>query len=249
MNTVRPGDVVVDMGTGSGILAMFAADAGASKVYAIEWDGMNFESLRKTFAINGYGEKIALIQDDVRNVKLTETVDVIIGEMIATGLIEELQVPAMNNLLGFVKDDYRVLLQTMENYAEPVYCNQKQYRKKMPIIGYEYPGLTKLAVKPLSPKVMYYRADFEKRIEDTQIDREIPFRIRGGEGAVINAVRISNKTIFWDGSSFGASDAYCYPILLPVDDMKVSAGDTVLLELSYTLCGGFSNLKYALHRI
>jgi predicted RNA methylase len=34
--TVQPDDVVVDLGTGSGVLAVAAAQAGAKHVYAIE---------------------------------------------------------------------------------------------------------------------------------------------------------------------------------------------------------------------
>jgi predicted RNA methylase len=92
-NSVKPGDIVVDMGTGTGVLAMFAAKMGAKKVYAIENDPKNVMTLHKTFKLNGYNN-IVVIEGDVTKINLPEKVDVIIGEMIATALIEELQVPA-----------------------------------------------------------------------------------------------------------------------------------------------------------
>jgi hypothetical protein len=103
--TVRPGDVVVDMGAGSGVLAMLAARAGAKKVYAIEIDRSNIATLNAVFRANALEDRIVLIHGDVCKVDLPEKVDVIIGEMIATALIEELQVPAMNNMLRFAKRD------------------------------------------------------------------------------------------------------------------------------------------------
>lgn len=61
-NTIKKGDIVVEIGTGSGVLSMFALDAGASKVYTVELDKVNVQLLRKTFNANGYTGKIKIIE-------------------------------------------------------------------------------------------------------------------------------------------------------------------------------------------
>jgi predicted RNA methylase len=65
----------------------------------------------------------------------------------------------------------------------------------------------------------------------------------------INGLRISTRTIFHDGSSSDSSPAYCYPVILPVQDMTVKKGHKYLVSLSYEMCKGFNNLKYAVSRI
>lgn len=241
--TVRQGNVVADMGTGSGILAMFAADAGAKRVYAIENDQKNFRALKDTISLNGYEEIITLIKGDATTAHLPEKVDVIIGEMIATALIEELQIPAMNNMLKFGKRGCRILLKAMENYADLVYNNNKYYGKSLPIVRYEYPDEKRLWSKPLTQKVMYLRAEFTHEVENVKVEKEMTFEICGG--GVINGLRLSSKTFFWDGSSFDSSFAYCYPIILPINKLKVSKGDKICVRLSYNMCEGFRTLRYS----
>jgi predicted RNA methylase len=84
-NIVKPDDVVVDAGTATRILAMATVSAGARRVYAVESEKRNAAALKATFRANGFGDRIAVIDDDARNVTLPKMVHVIICEMTATG--------------------------------------------------------------------------------------------------------------------------------------------------------------------
>ena len=70
-DAIRPGDVVVDAGTGSGVLAMASVRAGAAHVYAIESDPSNIRWLTEAFVKNGYSDKITLIDGDATRCSLS----------------------------------------------------------------------------------------------------------------------------------------------------------------------------------
>ena len=169
-STVRRGDVVVDMGTGSGVLAMFAARAGARRVYAVESDERNIGHLTATLTANGLEDRIAILAGDVTTIDLPESVDVVIGEMVATGLIEESQIPANNNVLRFRKPTTRVMLRAIENHADLVQRSEVFYGLRFPIIGYEYPGEAALAATPVTTSSMYKRVEFDTPLSDPTID-------------------------------------------------------------------------------
>jgi predicted RNA methylase len=244
--TVEFGDVVVDMGTGSGILAMLAVDAGAKKVYAVEFDKNNIKTLESTFRENGCDKKIEIVEGDVTKVELPEKVDVIVGEMIATGLIEELQIPAMNNILRYAKKNVKVVLKEFENYADLVFNKDEYYGKKFKLLRYEYPEEKELISISFSKKVLYKKIDFSQYNEDVVVDYASTMEIiRDG---MINGIRISSRSIFYDNSSFDASFAYSYPIILPIDTVEVKKGDVFLIELNYKMCGGFGDFNYLIKK-
>ena len=94
-SVVRPGDIVLDVGAGSGILSMFAARAGAARVYAVERTTVAVLA-QELAAANGLGEIIEVIHGDVLDVELPERVDVIVSEWLGGfGIDEGMLVPVI----------------------------------------------------------------------------------------------------------------------------------------------------------
>ena len=94
-SVVRPGDIVLDVGAGSGILSMFAARAGAARVYAVERTSAAVLA-RELAAANGVAEIVQVIHGDVTDVELPERVDVIVSEWLGGfGIDEGMLVPVI----------------------------------------------------------------------------------------------------------------------------------------------------------
>jgi protein arginine N-methyltransferase 1 len=79
-DAVRPESVVVDIGTGTGLLALVAAQLGARRVFAIEATDM-VDVARRIAAANGYGERITFMHALSTEVELPERADVVVSDI------------------------------------------------------------------------------------------------------------------------------------------------------------------------
>jgi protein arginine N-methyltransferase 1 len=116
---VRPGDVVVDLGTGTGILAMLAARQGAERVYAIDHSPF-IEVARAAAEANGI-DTIVFEQVNSRSFAPPEKVDLVVHEQMGDSLFDENMV---HNLLDLkrrvLREGGRILPARFELYVEPV---------------------------------------------------------------------------------------------------------------------------------
>src|SRR5450631_557574 len=87
-SVVRPGDIVLDVGAGSGILSVFAARAGAAAVYAVERTSIAVLA-EQLAAANEVAETVKVIHGDVMDIELPEQVDVIVSEWLGGFGIDE----------------------------------------------------------------------------------------------------------------------------------------------------------------
>lgn len=78
---VRPADVVLDLGTGTGILGMLAVRAGAARVYAVD-SGPMAGLAREIVRANGLHDRIAVLRAHSTQAELPEPVSLIVTDQI-----------------------------------------------------------------------------------------------------------------------------------------------------------------------
>lgn len=78
--TVRPGCVVLDIGTGTGLMAMMAVRLGARRVYAVE-PGDSIALARVAARDSGVADRIEFLQDISTRITLPERADVIVSDL------------------------------------------------------------------------------------------------------------------------------------------------------------------------
>lgn len=90
--TVTPGCTVLDVGAGSGILSLFAAQAGARVVYAVERTSIA-ELAGRIVDDNGFSDRIHILRGDMESMELPEKVDVIVSEWLGGYALDENLLP------------------------------------------------------------------------------------------------------------------------------------------------------------
>jgi hypothetical protein len=130
-DSVKKGDIVVDIGTGTGILAIAAALSGAKHVYAIESSDMG-KFAKQNFKANKLEDKITLIQGWSTQVSLPERADMLVSEVIGNE-------PLGENILEIYSDAFkrhlkpkaRIIPKKLKIYGCPVNLSKQ-------IIGKHY---------------------------------------------------------------------------------------------------------------
>lgn len=95
---VRPGADVIDVGTGSGVLAVFALHLGASHVRAFDTSPTAVDAARRTFELNGCTGRVDLVLGELDDTG--PPADLVVANILAGVLLDLLPVLAANVRLG-----------------------------------------------------------------------------------------------------------------------------------------------------
>jgi len=91
---VKKGDVVIDVGAGTGILSLFAVQAGAKRVYAVEPTEI-INLAKKIAKDNNLSSRIKFINSKIENADIPEKADCIVSEWLGVFAIQENMLPSV----------------------------------------------------------------------------------------------------------------------------------------------------------
>lgn len=169
---IEPGSTVLDLGTGTGVLAFMAARAGAQKVYAVEHAEI-IETARLVASHNGIFN-VEFLRVHSKKVTLPDRVDFIVQEQMGPVLDNENMIANVVDLRDrLLKPNGKILPNKFQMFAEPV---QLCRRARVPFLwenvidGIDFSCLRSSAPKP-SPNYCYRKiqpADVELMLSDPE---------------------------------------------------------------------------------
>lgn len=213
-SAIKSGMVVADVGAGLGVLAQMAIEAGAAKVYAIEFDA-------DTIAHAAHAENIIWMHGLSGNIRLPEKVDVVVSETLGSFALDENILPTLIDARKrFLKKGGILIPQALELFVAPV---TSASRKKAQLI----PSAHWLA-KPVSQLVDFYTATDPTYIFETTF-KVIRDATLSGFSGWFN-LHLSNKVSFSTGPD--APKTHWKQGFLPIRrPQKIRHGQTIHFQL------------------
>jgi hypothetical protein len=245
---VKPGQLVVDIGAGSGILSFFAAEAGAGRVVAVEIDWQLAACLKRSVAANGLGGIISVRCGDASTLVLPAPADVVICELVDTGLLDEMQVPVLNALRarGVIGPATCVLPGRYDSDVTLGTSIASYYGYRILMPAHRWPHYE-------SPGSGWLEAPFEA-LSDPEtlvaLDLHTPvvpllrrtIRFTALADGVVNCLRLRGRAELTPGRILGATNAFSGDKWLPVDLVRVTAGQVVTVRLHGQLGAGLASM-------
>ncbi|MHA1907549.1 MAG: 50S ribosomal protein L11 methyltransferase [Candidatus Thorarchaeota archaeon] len=232
---VKPGMRVVDIGTGSGVLAILAAQAGAEEVTAID---INMDSIRyakMAARMNGLDENINFEVAHFLDFKTENRYDVVICEMLSSMMLIEQQIPASRHAITHLMKPDGVMIPKLVNIyvaltqCETIWGRFRVHNLKFPRLPQTIAKEDALDLSELAELAQFDLTDLE---EDTIVDTTVKMKaIQDGE--VHGLVGLFDAVVH-DDIQLIPEDGW-RELFIPFEKtVQVSEGDEIAVNLKFT---------------
>ncbi|MFW9792914.1 MAG: 50S ribosomal protein L11 methyltransferase [Candidatus Thorarchaeota archaeon] len=243
---VKINDYVVDIGTGSGVLAIMAAQAGAGKVTAIDINRESIEFAKHAAALNNVADRIDFITGHFSDFAPTEKADVVICEMLSSIMLIEQQVPASYHAVEkILKPEGIIIPQRVTIYIVPV--ESSVMADRFTFNHLEFPKVVQTvdqnSVTDLADMQVLHEVDLTKPTTNFEIDRTMEFHIVS-DGVIHGLVGLFESVLYND-INLNMEDGW-KQLFLPIESfIEVSKGEKFSVKVTYTP-GKYNSLQIAI---
>ncbi|MFH1784894.1 MAG: 50S ribosomal protein L11 methyltransferase [Candidatus Micrarchaeota archaeon] len=240
---LAPDRIVVDVGTGSGIMAIYAALAGARQIIAIEKDERMAEIAKANFERNGLDDRIKLIVGNALEMTKDDLphLNILVGELLSTWCVVEPQVPVFKHLLG-IDSGAITIPRRIVNYAEGVGASfgDKDGLVYIPTTYFEFrethPKAEKLTSLVNASEILFSK--------EQELDVRIQISLRALRTGTVNALRLISITETCEGMRFNPQDDTMPKMIVPLpEEIPLVAHQQISLSIDYTYGAGWENFS------
>jgi predicted RNA methylase len=231
---VKKGDYVVDIGTGSGVLAILAAKAGAGQVSAIEINPESLEYARKAAQMNGVEYIIDFVECNFSDFNPKDKADVVICEMLSSMMLIEQQIPAsVYAVENILKQEGVILPELVTIFIVPVEC--REIWERFQYDDLHFPRVvqtaTPEATRDLADMEVLETLDFKNVNKNIIVDKTLQFT-SVDKGTIHGLVGVFESKLYGD-IQLKMEDGW-KQLFIPLDQpVVVSKGDVFSIRISY----------------
>lgn len=240
-SVVRPGDVVADLGSGSGVLAALAVRAGAARVFAVEAHGASSRRLETLVESSPFRGRVLPVQADAEGWVPPGPVDVVLAELMETGLLHEPMAATMRNVHAWPRRPRAVVPRAAELLVEGVEVQDVFEGFHAPLPGFRGEG----SGEAVTDAACYLAPDFGKEPPPEGVDARLALRAQ--RDGTAHALRLRTRTEVAPGQWLEPSPAHCTPVVLPLPEpLAVRKGHRLEAAMRYTFAFDERPIEYGL---
>ena len=231
---VKSDDYVIDIGTGSGILAILAAREGA-KVTAIDVNQESLTYARKAARLNGVEENIDFVHSHFADFSPEDQADVVMCEMLSSFMLVEQQIAASSYAVeNLLKPSGNIIPEEARIYVVPV--QNDILWDRFDIEELIFPRVPQTAEPGQSTDLadLSELAVFDLTIPNTRPSVDQTLRFTCVQSGTIHGLAGMFESKLFDDIILTMDDGWKELFLPLPKPFKVNAGDTVDVRVSFT---------------
>ena len=218
-------DLAYDLGCGSGVLSYFLSSY-FNEVIALEIDKKAYKCAHDNLSDLS---NVEVINSDVLEYDFAKKADLIVCEMLDTALIDEEEIPVLNYAKDFLRDDGKIIPESIINTVELVNL-ERHYIHWDEGVNYDV----------LSEPLAYSEFNF---LDDINPDFEADLSLKANKDGILNGLKITTFTKLNENLIVGPLPMLNPPLLIPLDEKSVKVNDLINVKLKYIMGNGIESIE------